>query len=450
MTDLSLPLKIIISFLIGAAIGLERESISNKKRKQFPDEGIHSVGVRTFSLITSLGTIAGLLLGIYDIVFATVALFFTLLSISYYIVNVWINKDVGITTEIGMLFSFVIGVLIGVGVFPIQVTIAISVIMILILSRKEDIEKIIHSIQRDEVHAFISFAIIALVILPFLPNQAYTVADIPQLQGLLKNIGGVSQKILQTEIVNPFKLWFIVAFVTGIDICGYILEKFIGNKKGRIMTSIVGGFVSSTATTQSLAQESKHKKRVNYLVGAALLANVVSFIQVGVLIAPINSAYFLHVLPTLGILIITGSILGILYIRLIEKKEKSVKEVDKNKDKNVFEIAPAIKFACIYVTVSSLAKLSIVVFGNQGFLVTSAFAALTGIDAVMITTAELVGKSIDIKTGILSLIIVNAVNLGGKAFYSVTQGNKIFALKLVQSFCIMIGATLIGLLFISS
>jgi uncharacterized membrane protein (DUF4010 family) len=78
----------------------------------------------------------------------------------------------------------------------------------------------------------------------------------------------------------------IVVLITGIDVFGYILGRMVGNKNGFALTSFMAGFVSSTSATQSLAQRSNNTRFVNHLVGAAVLANLASFLQIFLLVGP--------------------------------------------------------------------------------------------------------------------------------------------------------------------
>ena len=60
MVGFSVPVKLLLSLVLGAVIGLERESYEKKIDKS-PISGVGSLGVRSFSLITTLGAVAGIL-----------------------------------------------------------------------------------------------------------------------------------------------------------------------------------------------------------------------------------------------------------------------------------------------------------------------------------------------------------------------------------------------------
>ena len=287
----SFAFKLLIGFALGAVIGLEREI--NEKR--FASQGIKPtalIGLRSFSLITVLGVITGFLYPTMPGISLLIGGVYFLLLLAFYTLDSLQNKDYGITTELGMILSFVIGILLTLDFFPIQLTLALTVVIVLFLSQKQKIKHVVEQIKAHEINAIISFAIFAVVILPFLPNTSYALIDIPGMQAFFHNVGLAQAKLLQIDLINPFKLWLIVVLVLGVDLVGYLLEKVVGNKRGWLLASAAGGFVSSTATTQSLAQESKHNHRINPLLSAAILANLVSFIQIAFLLAMINSTFF--------------------------------------------------------------------------------------------------------------------------------------------------------------
>jgi uncharacterized membrane protein (DUF4010 family) len=449
MLELASPIKLLLSLLIGAAIGLERESYEHFKNSDFSKrekDKQGSLGVRTFSLITTLGTLAGLLRPDFPDLFITINIVFLVLLVAYYITGSILIKDNGITTEMAVIFSYLIGVFIALNIFPIQLILAIAVILILVLSQKEIVRQWIAGIKQAELTAFISYAIIALVVLPFLPNIFYRLSDLPGLASVLQSYGINNSQILNIELVNPYKLWFIVAIITGLDIFGYLLSRTVGQKKGYLLTSFVGGFVSSTSTTISLAQKSRKSPATNKLVAAAIVANLASFFQLFALIASTNGAFLVKSSRLLLILIVSTVITAFYFIK---QNGKSRENLDETKDglrqTQILSLAPAIRFALIYLSVGVAAKLALTFFGEGGFYLTSAIAALTGIDAVILNLSAIVGTTLSFRVGVLTIILVNAVNLISKCVYSYLQGKREFAIRFSAAILVIIVSSLFAL-----
>jgi len=433
--------RLVLAFLIGAAIGLEREIHEQTGEHENKPSAI--LGIRTFSLVAVLGAITGILYtSLMPFALLIGACFFSLLII-FYILDAKATNSRGITTEIGLIYSYLIGALLITDVIPAHVTLALSVGLILMLSQKAFIKSTVRTIRSHELNAFISFSIIALAILPFLPNQAYTIKDIPGLSDLLSSFGLADNAFTSLRIINPFKTWLYVALITGVDLIGYFLERILGQKKGWLVASAAGGFVSSTATTQSLAQESKNHKKVNHLVAAAIAANLVSFVQIFILLAPINGKLAVSLIPTILLMIATAGG-GLLF--LLSRKEEAEPElaVQKEAVTKIIDLQAALRFAGLFVIISIISQVALILFGNSGFLVATALGAIIGLDAVMINTAQLVGVNITISTAILAFIIANAVNIGAKTFYSYTAGAKLFTLKFGISMAAVIAASILG------
>jgi uncharacterized membrane protein (DUF4010 family) len=447
MDTLAIAFRIIVSFLIGAAIGLERE-INEKKTTETGKKPQAVLGLRSFSLITSLGTITGFLFISHPALSLLIGAGILLMFIVFYVIDSMMTKDSGITTEFAMVYSYVIGILLALDFFPVQVTLALAVVLILILSRKRNIKQVVEDIRQKELNAFIAFAIIAVVILPFLPNTTYAFSDFPGVVQFFESIGITLGKLEKIELFNPFRLWFIVVLITGIDMIGYVLERAFGQKKGWIMASIAGGFVSSTATTQTLAQQSNESRGIHHLLAAALLANSVSFLQIAILLSPINPAFVVRLLPTF--LMLFFSALSVTYYFLKTKEQITMKHALSGKavrEESIFQLGAAIRFSVIFILISIVSKVALEYAGSGAFLLATAVGALAGLDAVMINTAQLAGGRIDISLAVIAFIIANAVNLLGKSFYSYLQGKREFAVKFFLSILIIIASSLIGLLF---
>lgn len=425
--------KLVLAIILGATIGLEREG-----SKQGPSA---LGGIRTYSLIALIGALVGIF---FTHNFASLALLvaggFLVLLISYYVSGVSATKDFGLTTELSVIITFLIGLLLVLDIIPLQIIVAVFVILMLVLSVKSKTSQLIAGISREELQSFISYAVIALVILPFLPDVAYKLSDIPVLPAIMSGVGIEMGQFSALELINPRKVWFIVVLITGIDVFGYILGKIIGNKKGFALTSFIAGFVSSTSATQSLAQKSKHSSFSNHLVGAALLANLASFLQVFLLVGPLNPKWLISITPSILLMVLVA---GLIALVLLKKKEPDESPSQEVKPTKIFSLMPALKFAGILIAVKIITKISLLVFGKSGFVISSVIASLAGLDAILVNLADMAGQSITFEFAFITFILVNATNLISKAVYSYLQGTKQFAFKFfVSALAIIVGSAI--------
>lgn len=436
------PLKFILSFVLGAVIGLEREINEKKVVKGEAKTKAAIIGLRTFSLVAGMGTLVGLFYPTFPLIAVLGASILFLLILVYYIFDSWKTLDLGFTTELALIYSFVIGFLLAVNVVPIQLIIALTVVLVLLMSRKEDIKNLVEEIKQTEINAFISFAILAFVILPFLPNKNFALSDFGNTNEILKNVGINLNQFANLQLFNPFKLWMIVVLITGVDLLGYILERTIGSKRGWLIASLAGGFVSSTSTTISIAQESKHNKNLNSLLAAAVFANFVSFIPITFLLITLNPALFINFfIPLLSIFIASGCLGFYFYFQAKKEKVDSIDKHQVQTSHNIFDLVSALKFVGIFLLVNIVSKVALELFGNTGFLIASAMGALPGIDAVVINTASLAGSQVSFGVAVWALILINSVNLLAKSVYSFLQGSKAFAFQFFISMLIIISVS---------
>lgn len=432
-----LAVKLFLSLLFGAAIGLEREGINK--------DGSSAGGIRTFSLISLLGGVCAVFYISNLQVLATImAAAFLIILIAYYAAGSYQAKNFGMTTELAIFFTFILGMMPVLNIVPLQLVVALFVVLVLVLSLREKTKKFAENISSKELESFISYAIIALIILPFLPNVGYKLTDIPLLPTIFENLGIGLGQFAKLELINPQRIWIIVALITGIDVFGYIMARIIGDKKSFSLASFVGGFISSTSTTQSLAQRSKKTGAVNYLVGAAVLANMASFFQIFLLVGPLNGKWLVSLIPSLLVMIITAGLLSAFFLR--SKERESAEKGTEEKQKEIFSLVPALKFAALLVVVKIVTKVCLILFGQSGFVISSVIASFAGIDAIVVTLAEMAGGIITFKFALFTFLLVSATNLASKSVYSFLQGNRKFAFKFFASMLLIAVLSFAGLL----
>ena len=436
-----------IALLLGAAIGLERESYENRTDKT-EKSGHGSLGVRSYSLVALLGAVSTLVTPIHPGLFALIALVFVAITVTYYIIGSITTKDHGFTTELAILLTFVIGAMVGISQIPIQVTVAIAVVVAFILSIKKQVKSLVKSMQDYEVTGFIAYAIIALVILPFIPNTSLTLQSVPVIGQIFEAYGLSLAKYGSLELINPFGVWRVVAIITGVEIAGYILQKTLGQRKGWLLTSIAGGFVSSTSTTQSLAAQSKKTKNSDRLVAAAIFANISSFFQLFILVASINAALLIETTPFISALLLSSFLAGFYFLsRKQPAANENLEETKENLNAtNIFSLAPALQFALAFMLVKIITKILLITFGEGGFLAGNIIASVTGLDAVIFNVSELAGNNITLALAATTLASANAVNLIAKSVYAYLMGSKDFATKFLIAVIVMIVGSSLGLI----
>jgi len=429
---------VVVAIFLGALIGLQRE---------FTQQHIHLkrfAGFRTFILITFFGAMLGLLSGGIDtplVIIGFVAII--LLSVSSYIVTYLNSKSTASTTEIAALMSYLLGVMTTTGY--VQLAVIFGILIVTFLAFKERFHNLAKKMDKKEMFAVVKFALISLVILPILPNRNYSIIDIPGLHEILTQFG-VSQNFLSgLNIFNPYIIWLMVILVAGISFLGYFLVKIIGSKKGYTLLGFVGGLVSSTAVTLSMAAESIKNKKIFFpFVVATIIATTVMFIRILFEVAIVNS----NLLKTLIYPMISMAIFGAIIIFIFYKRKRGTKKVKEIKFEQPFAIGPALKFGLLFVLILFVSKFAQLMFGSVGIYATSVLSGLADVDAITLTMSQL-SKSGNISNIVAStaIILAAASNTLVKAGIAYYLGSRKFGSRIVLAFVLILLVGLGVLLF---
>ena len=284
------------ALLIGALIGLEREHV--QQREGFQEFG----GIRTFSLMCLLGAAAAYFSETQGAtVFMAAYLGVILLVWAGYLSEAWRGEEEGITTEVAALMMPLLGAMMIWG--RAEIGAALGVIVALILSLKPTLHSLARRMSAGDLRATLEFALISAVILPLLPNRGFG----------------------PFGVLNPFQIWLLVVFVSGIGFLGYILMKLLGAERGIGLTGILGGLVSSTATTISFATRSRQSSNLSALLArGVLLASSIMFPRVAVEVAVINPS----LLPSVALPLASMLVTALIMVTVLWRQGRKAKETD--------------------------------------------------------------------------------------------------------------------------
>ncbi|MBI5072666.1 MgtC/SapB family protein [Candidatus Woesearchaeota archaeon] len=441
MVELSLIQNFGVALLLGLIVGLEREFQHQKeKTKDF-------AGIRTFILIAVFGWIIGFLAQQED--FHALILVglagMILFIIASYLAVVWRGKGIGATSELSALIVFLLGILVAQGYILVPVMVAI--LMTTILSYKYYLHKFAQQLELEEVHAGLKLGIISLVVLPLLPNVAYSPIDIPVLKDILGLFPSVYSLLASTQVFNPFNIWLMVVFICAISTIGYILIKILGTRKGIGLTGAVGGFISSTAVTSSLSETSKRSNLTYNFSFGVIISWAIMFLRVLFVAIILNKAVFFNSLFTLGIMaLVAGACAVYLYFQQTTKGKKTETAVA---FKSPFALIPALKFGAFFVFILFIAKLLQTLLGSSGVYVAALLAGLADVDAITISllTFATAGE-ISIPVAVTGITLAAASNTFSKCGIAYLFGKKEFAKQVGICTAIILGSGLIAVLFL--
>lgn len=116
----------------------------------------------------------------------------------------------GVTSEYAAFITYFIGVIAMMGNYSVAV--ALSIFLLLLLSAKKYLSKLKARFSREELGDSLKFAVIALVILPLLPAQKYSLLDM--LNWFAQGSLAWDHPVLNAYFFNPYSIWFFVVVMT--------------------------------------------------------------------------------------------------------------------------------------------------------------------------------------------------------------------------------------------
>lgn len=409
-------IRLLVAIGIGAVIGLERQySAMKEDSKGF-------AGIRTFVFVTLLGFIAALF-GFLISPWVYVALVFgvsVLIGVSYWATAT--RGDHGATTEFSSLLAFVLGSMSLLGL--IEVSLMITVLVVLVLSSKFRIKTIVGMITAEEMYDFIRFVVIALLIFPFLPDQTFGPYD----------------------VLNPREIGWVVILTSGLGLAGYLLTKFLGSNRGILLGGIVGGLVSSTAVTWIYAKKSTANESLAASCATAILgASSIMFVRVLIWTSIFSEALFQKMLLPIGIVFLAA--IGVtLYIYF--KRRSKTSENAEMPLKKALDLKGALVFGLIYTLILLVVSYANENLGTGGTIISSAIAGFSDIDAITISISKLAGGSLDLRIASLAVLVASISNTLVKMGIGLYAGSKALRKNLAIGYGTVFLVTLATLVFL--
>jgi len=419
--QLQLLIKIILSFFVGALIGLEREKAKSSLLKEEGEVGIPP-GVRSFGFISMLGSFVITIPPIvsvlgyeeFKIVTILLAFFAVSLILLYEIYRLFVIKDSGITTPIALMLSFTLGLLIGLGRF-IE-AIATSVFITFMLAIKLRIEALIKFITYEEFLSALEIGIIVFLFGPFFVKDVY-------------------DPIFHVINFKTLYVFFVVILI--FSFMGYFLVKIKGPQAIQYF-SFFGGLVNSEAAVVSIVRlVNSMNLHENIAVGNIITATtamvfrniVLTLIMVLMTIGAgsINIHAFMVFVASYMVSALTGYFLTKLSIISVAIEPGKFKAPALEKP---ISYSIALKALLVFVAMLIATTYITLSFGELGILFSSIFGGLVSAEALIFTVFSLVsvGK-ITINTALASALLATGSAILNKLLFAHAAGAKKIILK---------------------
>jgi uncharacterized membrane protein (DUF4010 family) len=386
---------------IGLLVGIERYKARGEGEKR-------TAGVRTFTAFALLGGVCGLVdrIEVSVVTFAAIAL---LVAIGYYRES---EHSRGLTTETAAFIVFWLGFL----VHSHEIlAISTAIVLTIVLASKDSMHSFVReSISEIELFDTLKFLAVVLVIYPLLPDRVFG----------------------PFGFFNPAKTWLLVILVSTIGYVGYFLIRILGQKRGLVLSALLGGMVSTMATTMSLAGRSREAPESARPLGVvAVAANAVQFPRLLLLVAAVSSTFARE----LSLILVPMTVVGFLGAAILSARRRDDQPDIKVPLVNPFSVTPALKFALFFVAILFLVRFAESSLGDQGVLLASLIGGAASSSAVALSLANLVQDgALSVGSGTRSLLVCISANAAVKLLIVLTHGSRRLAFWLAGGLVTML------------
>lgn len=383
MTDIQLIERLALALAIGLLIGLER----GWEYRQLP-EGGRVAGIRTFGLISLAGAVAIQL----DSFAHELILPAALIGIAFLMgLGFWresqIQNDVSATTGIAALVAFGLGALAGTGQFGLAASAAVAVA--LLLGFRAELHSLVFHIERQELTATLRLLLISVVMLPVLPNRGYG----------------------PWAALNPYRLWSMIVMIATLSYLGYFAIKFLGQRRGVLVTGLLGGMISSTAVTLTLAPAARESEEMSEVVAAGVLAaSTVMFPRI-LLIAGIVASSLIRFLapPLLAAAVVT--LVGASWFSRLHAEAVLSSSDQHVVARNPLNLWFALKFGLLLTLIMMLTRTAKAMLGDRGLLAISGISGLADVDAITLSVSSMFNQAqMKLPIAVIAILLAAAVN----------------------------------------
>jgi uncharacterized membrane protein (DUF4010 family) len=337
-----------LALALGLLVGLQREWTDDKP-----------IGLRSFALIALLGGVLALLretMGAWPVAGGIIALGLLLAGKTRF------TQQGGITTFIAALVVYGIGAAAADGHW-LQATV-IGGTVTLLLHWKGPMHGLVDRMGRDDIETIARFVLITLVVLPLLPDESYGPYD----------------------VFNPFNTWLLVVLIVTINLAGYVVFRALGADAGAWLAGIIGGLVSSTATTLSytnLSREGAHLGNLATLV--ILVASAVVYPRIALEVSVVAPALLQAILWPSALFMAVLLSISLVVFRRVHRQAR----VELPGQENPARIRTALTFGAIYVVILFAVAAARDFAGGDAVYVVAFVSGLTDVDALTLSTSRM-------------------------------------------------------------
>jgi uncharacterized membrane protein (DUF4010 family) len=400
-----------IAVLIGLLLGLERE------RSRGADEPLFA-GIRTFPLFSAAGYLGALA----SLSGAPLVLPALVVAVGGMAVAAYLREPAeraGVTTEMAAVLCTLLGALVAFG--HAGVAVGMAIVTALLLTLKAPLHRIAGAVSEEEILAILKFAVVALIVVPLLPERA------------LGPYGAL----------EPRRLGIVVVLLAGVSLLGYLLVRIVGGRAGWPLAGLLGGLVSSTAVTLSFSGKARESADlVRPLAVGIVLASTILYARGAVVILLLDRPMGWHAAPRLAALMALGLLMAAILFRRLKGGKADAARLG-----NPVELGHAVMMAAVFAAVLLAARAAQARLGTAGLWAVAAVGGLVDVDSVSVAAARMRQQGVSVEAASGAYILATLANLAFKAGAVILAGGRELARRVLPAFAALAAATALLLVF---
>ena len=340
---------------IGLLIGLERERNPTAK-----------AGLRTCALVALAGAMSAALaqaLAAPSIVAVGLGAVALMMIVAYYHHHEPSHeRDPGTTTIVAVIACFLLGAMTVIG--HTRPAVALAILITALLYFKAELGGAARRLERRDLVSILQFAVVAFVVLPLLPDRGFGPAG----------------------ALNPRQVWLMVVLISGVSLAGYVALRVAGPTHGPALLGLLGGLVSSTATTVAYSRQARASAELTPLAASVIVtANLVLLLRLAVLAAFAAPALLVTLAPVLG----GGLAVGASVFAFSSRRPAAAAALDVPPLSNPVELRAALGFAALYAAVLVAVAWLQPLTGAAGTYAIALASGLVDVDAISLSALRM-------------------------------------------------------------
>jgi uncharacterized membrane protein (DUF4010 family) len=404
--------RLALSLLLGLLLGVERE---RRKRERGHDT---IAGLRTFGLVGFLGGLASYLAVPYTVVAGAIAV--GALALAGYVLDPDRARDKGLTTEVALLLTYVLGAL--ALSRPDVAGVAAIVVTTLLAFRSRLHHFVQNALREQELHDGLLLLVFAFVALPLAPN-----VDMGPYQA-----------------INPQSLARLMLLVTLLGSAGYVGHRIFGARAGMVASGFASGFVSSSATIAALGLRARQDPSTARAAAAGGVASsIATIVQYGAIVAAIDLTLLRRLALPLGLALLAAATTAAVLARAARADgEKADAPAGRP-----FQVLPALLVGGGSALIAVLSAALSDSIGDAGIVLVSGTSGFIDAHATTGSIATLhLGGRVDDRVAVLALTVALSTNTLTKVAMATLSGSRTYAVRIAVGVIVIAAMAWAGVL----